>query len=130
MSLLSRTKKLFAKKPVPKKSAPTPGEVPSVPLAGEAAGRARLDIEPLLSEKAFAVQGAESTAVFRVPRHAAKRAIAKEITQHYGAEVLDVRTSVVRGKSRRRGTTSGTTAAWKKAYVRVKDIQALNQGEA
>lgn len=118
MSLLSRTKKLFAKQET---DAAKPAHTKPVPATG-----GEVELQALLSEKAFAVQTNANTAVFRVRRDATKREIAEAIKQKYGADVLDVRTIVMRGKQRRRGATRGATAGWKKAYVKVKDIQALN----
>lgn len=132
MSLLSRAKKMMqskesqvaAKKPKAKAT-----EVSSSPVS-EATGKksalaAHIGLQPLLTEKSFEAQAAASAAAFRVKMSATKPEIARAVREAYGTRVLDVRTSRMRGKIRRRGTVYGTTPRWKKAYVKVDDIQKL-----
>lgn len=134
MTLLSRAKKLIAgkdKKATAKKAAQS-----SVAAAGGEAGSekagsvsgvlaARIGLVPLLTEKSFESQ-VTGGAAFRVKQSASKTEIARAVQEQYGTKVLGVRTSRVRGKIRRRGVVLGTTPAWKKAYVRVADIQKLH----
>lgn len=121
MSLLSRAKKVLkGKEETPEKKVITPVvEAKQSPLA------TRIGLTPLLTEKSFEAQMAGSAAAFRVKMSATKPEVARAVREQYGTEVLSVRTSRVRGKLRRRGTTYGTTPRWKKAYVKVADIQKL-----
>lgn len=132
MSLLSRAKKIVQGK---QEAAEKKGGQPSQTSAGEADNKKtvgasselamQIGLTPLLTEKSFEAQAGGNAAAFRVHLRASKQEIARAVHEQYGAEVLNVRTTRMRGKLRRRGTTYGTTPAWKKAYVQVKDIQSL-----
>lgn len=137
MSLLSRAKKILKGKEdqtAAKKSDAAATVAPRKVSQGETTGlrtipqselAARIGLTPLLTEKSFEAQAVGSSAAFQVTMSATKQEIARAVKEQYGTNVLDVRTSRVRGKLRRRGTTYGTTSAWKKAYVKVADIQKL-----
>jgi len=111
------TKKPAAKKSEEKKQAPATKEqvkkdtksepVMVVPASG-------LYMEPLITEKGFSTPGVYG---FRVRTTASKRQIAETVEARYNVRPKAVRTLVVRPKARRRGATTGATAAWKKAYV-------------
>lgn len=86
---------------------------------------ARINLRPLVSEKSMHLQ-TQNVVVFRVERSASKGQIATAVREKYGVAVLVVRTANFRPKERRRGTTVGATNHWKKAYVKVSDVAALN----
>lgn len=136
MSLLSRAKKILKpQKTSEKQAAAAPEATPEAPKMSALA--TRIGLTPLLTEKSFEAQastvsggappkaGAGGAAAFQVKISATKQEIARAVREQYGTEVSGVRTARMRGKVRRRGAVSGTTARWKKAYVKVADVQKL-----
>ena len=75
-------------------------------------------IRPVISEKSYALLAANKY-TFRVHDDAHKTQIRQAVEEIFGVRVLDVRTSRVRAKPKRRGWTSGKTRAWKKAVVQL-----------
>ena len=75
-------------------------------------------VEPVISEKSYALM-AEGKYTFRVNDRAHKTQIAHAVEEIFGVNVSAVRTAKVRAKPKRRGLTSGTTRAWKKAVVQL-----------
>ncbi len=76
----------------------------------------QLIVKPIITEKAtIARMGA--VYVFEVLRVATKIDIKNAIEQLFKVKVKSVNTVSVRGKLKKVGKTSGTTRAWKKAYV-------------
>ena len=73
--------------------------------------------KPVISEKATNDSMGRNAYHFRVPVGANKLEIRAAVEQLFNVKVLSVNTLRVKGKSRRRGYTSGLTAAWKKALV-------------
>ncbi len=73
-------------------------------------------IRPVVSEKSY-VLSAYDKYTFRVHPDAHKTQIRQAIEQLFDVTVVDVRTSTVPSKPKRRGYTSGKTRAWKKAIV-------------
>ena len=71
-------------------------------------------LEPLITEKSLLNEGVYA---FRVRPEASKGQIMASVATRYNVTPKAVRTLVVRPKARRRGATTGTTSAWKKAYV-------------
>jgi len=71
-------------------------------------------IEPLITEKSLANEGVYA---FRVRPEASKGQIAASVQARYKVTPKMIRTLIVRPKARRRGATTGSTTAWKKAYV-------------
>lgn len=80
-------------------------------------------IRPIVTEKS--TTGASGTYVFEVGIAANKFQIKHAIQSFYNVEVLDVRTSVVRGKVKRFGRHVGKRSNWKKAYVTLAAGQTL-----
>ncbi len=126
MSLLSTTKSLFSKKSKTrrKETIAAASEEKKAPAKGFAASQ-KIELAPLMTEKGLRLQGKSQTAVFQVHVKATKREIAQAIWEQYKVKPLAVRTVHVRGKIRRRGQSAGFTSDWKKAYVKVKDVQKL-----
>jgi large subunit ribosomal protein L23 len=73
-------------------------------------------IEPVVSEKSYALM-AEGKYTFRVNDRAHKTQIRQAVAEIFDVEVVEVRTSRVRSKPKRRGIHSGKTRGWKKAIV-------------
>ena len=134
MSLLSLTKRLRGRsdkaQDVPAKSKaavkPKPKEaqgVDSAPRSNGSAG-ALLALYPVMSEKSVRLQE-DNIVTFRVSHTATKGQVARAIEQRYKVKPRKIRMVYGRPKNRRRGQTIGRTAAWKKAYVKVDDVQSL-----
>jgi large subunit ribosomal protein L23 len=77
-------------------------------------------IRPVVSEKSYALATADKY-TFRVHPDAHKTQIKQAVEALFdGVKVLEVRTSKVPSKPKRRGYTAGRTRAWKKAIVQVR----------
>ena len=92
-------------------------------------------IRPVVSEKTYVLADAGKY-TFRVHEKAHKTQIRQAIESLFDVKVVDVRTSSVKSKPKRRGQTSGRTRQWKKAYVQVREgdtipiFRGLGEGEA
>ncbi len=87
-------------------------------------------IRPILTEKTTTVQSADNVYTFEVGESANKLQIKNAVQNLFGVQVEDVRTIVVRGKTKRFGWHFGKRSNWKKAYVRLADGDSLNFFEA
>ena len=76
-------------------------------------------IRPVVSEKSY-VLAANDKYTFRVHKDAHKTQIKQAVEALFDVTVLEVRTSSVPSKPKRRGLTAGRTRAWKKAVVQVR----------
>jgi large subunit ribosomal protein L23 len=81
-------------------------------------------IRPVVSEKSY-VLATNDKYTFRVHPDAHKTQIKQAIEQLFDVTVVEVRTSSVPSKPKRRGHTSGRTRAWKKAVVQVGEGQTI-----
>ena len=81
-------------------------------------------IRPVVSEKSY-VLSAANRYTFRVHDEAHKTQIRQAVEALFDVHVVDVRTSSVKSKPKRRGTTSGRTRSWKKAIVQVRDGESI-----
>ena len=81
---------------------------------------------PLINEKSSRLQEEGNTYLFEVGEGANKLEIQAAVEKVFGVKVLDVRTVVVRGKSKRFGRFTGKRSNWKKAYVRLAEGDTLN----
>jgi len=86
-------------------------------------------IRPVVSEKSYVLATADKY-TFRVHRDANKTQVRQAIEQLFGVTVLEVRTSKVPSKPKRRGYTSGRTREWKKAVVQVRHGDTIQGLEA
>jgi large subunit ribosomal protein L23 len=78
-------------------------------------------IRPVVSEKSYVLATAGKY-TFRVHPDAHKTQIKQAVEELFeGVRVVEVRTSSVKAKPKRRGYTSGRTRAWKKAVVQVRE---------
>ena len=77
-------------------------------------------IRPVVSEKSYVLATADKY-TFRVHPDAHKTQIKQAVEALFeGVKVLEVRTSKVPSKPKRRGYTAGRTRGWKKAVVQVR----------
>jgi large subunit ribosomal protein L23 len=81
-------------------------------------------IRPVVSEKSY-VLSAANRYTFRVHEDAHKTQIRQAVEALFDVHVLEVRTSSVKSKPKRRGTTNGRTRSWKKAIVQVRDGESI-----
>ena len=81
-------------------------------------------IRPVVSEKSY-VLSALHRYTFRVHHEAHKTQIRQAVEALFDVHVVEVRTSKVPSKPKRRGVTAGRTRAWKKAVVQVKPGQSI-----
>ena len=77
-------------------------------------------IRPVVSEKSYAL-ATVGKYTFRVHPDAHKTQIKQAVEALFGVGVVDVRTSSVPSKPKRRGYTSGRTRAWKKAVIQIRE---------
>ena len=84
-------------------------------------------IQPLITEKGMKLE-AENKYVFEVAMDATKGAIAKELKDSFGVDVINVNTSILPGKKRRILKTPRfkKTSKRKKAVVELKKGQKLD----
>jgi large subunit ribosomal protein L23 len=75
-------------------------------------------IRPVISEKAYVLAEAGKY-TFRVHDRAHKTQIRQAVEELFDVKVVEVRTSSVKSKPKRRGYTSGRSRQWKKAVVQV-----------
>jgi large subunit ribosomal protein L23 len=81
-------------------------------------------IRPVVSEKSY-VLSAANRYTFRVHHEAHKTQIRQAVEALFDVHVVEVRTSTVKSKPKRRGTTTGRTRTWKKAIVQVRDGETI-----
>ena len=81
-------------------------------------------IRPVVSEKSY-VLSALHRYTFRVHHEAHKTQIRQAVEALFDVHVVEVRTSTVKSKPKRRGTTTGRTRSWKKAIVQVREGESI-----
>ena len=81
-------------------------------------------IRPVVSEKSYVLATADRY-TFRVHADAHKTQIKQAVEILFDVTVLEVRTSAVPSKPKRRGLTSGRTREWKKAVVQVREGDSI-----
>ncbi len=81
-------------------------------------------IRPVVSEKSY-VLSALHRYTFRVHHEAHKTQIRQAVETLFDVHVVEVRTSTVKSKPKRRGNTSGRTRSWKKAIVQVREGESI-----
>jgi large subunit ribosomal protein L23 len=85
----------------------------------------RIIVAPVITEKSSAAYGARKEYAFRVLPEATKPQIKGAIETLFKVTVTDVRTLVVRAKRRSQGRTVGRRPSWKKAFVTLKEGDAI-----
>lgn len=84
---------------------------------------------PLITEKANDLKESREQYSFEVATGANKISIRQAVEMAFGVEVADVRTTVVRGKAKRVGRTTGRRPNWKKAVVSLKPGHTIDYFE-
>ena len=74
-------------------------------------------LAPVITEKASNVAANGDRIVFKVKKDANKTQIKQAIEKIYNVKVLNVNTLNVKPKKKRVGRYTGTTSAYKKAYI-------------
>jgi large subunit ribosomal protein L23 len=82
-------------------------------------------VKPLVTEKSSAAYQARKEYAFEVHPDASKGDIRDALQKLFGVTVTAVRTMQMRRHAVVRGKTRGTTAAWKKAIVTLKDGDSI-----
>lgn len=88
----------------------------------------RFDIikRPLDTEKLDRMRDRDNKFAFEIDVKANKTEVKQAIEQLFKVKVLDVKTSIVRGKFRRVGKSEGQKSNWKKAIVTLKEGDAIS----
>ena len=81
---------------------------------------------PLVTEKSTSVGEAYNQYVFKVIKDANKLEIKSAVEKMFEVKVDSVQVLNVKGKEKRFGQRLGRRKDWKKAYVRLKDGQAID----
>ncbi len=131
MSLLTLSKRILGKdaKKAPVrnkklKSVADSAKKKKAPVDTHALSTGLIGLTEVVSEKGI-MQQTQGTAVFKVLPHVTKSQITSVVEATYGVHVLSVRTALSHPRIRRRGITEGVTNKFKKAYVKVDNIQAV-----
>lgn len=82
-------------------------------------------LAPHVSEKA-SIAADRGEFVFKVANNATKLEIKKAVELLFEVKVENVRTAVVKGKTKRTGQISGRRSNWKKAYVSLQEGQDID----
>ena len=85
----------------------------------------KIILAPCVSEKSTMVQ-VDRQYVFQVKNDATKPEIARAVKLAFGVDVEAVRVINVKGKAKRFGAIQGRKKAWKKAFITLKEGQAIN----
>jgi large subunit ribosomal protein L23 len=80
---------------------------------------------PLDTEKLDRMRDRENKFAFEIDLKANKTEVKQAVEQLFKVKVLDVKTSIVRGKFRRIGRSEGQRPNWKKAIVTLKEGDAI-----
>lgn len=81
---------------------------------------------PVISEKAAMAGDASNQVVFKVVRDAAKQEVKAAVEKLFDVKVEEVRTLLVKGKTKRTRHGMGKRSDWKKAYVRLAEGQEID----
>jgi large subunit ribosomal protein L23 len=88
----------------------------------------RFDVvkRPIDTEKLNRLRDRENKYGFEVALKASKTEVKQAVESLFKVKVVDVRTSIVRGKMRRIGRSEGMRPNWKKAIVTLKEGDAIS----
>jgi large subunit ribosomal protein L23 len=88
----------------------------------------RFDVvkRPIDTEKLNRLRDRENKYGFEVALQASKTEVKQAVESLFKVKVVDVRTSIVRGKMRRIGRSEGMRPNWKKAIVTLKEGDAIS----
>ena len=76
---------------------------------------------PLITEKSTIERELQNIVTFEVDPRANKAEIRRAVETLFDVQVLEVRTSAVKGKKRRVGRNIGYRPSWKKARVKLRE---------
>ena len=82
-------------------------------------------LAPHVSEKAT-MSAEDGTIVLKVVNNATKIEIKNAVEEMFDVKVTDVRTALVKGKTKRTGARMGRRSDWKKAYVSLAEGQDID----
>ena len=86
----------------------------------------RIILQPLLTEKSTKMKEAANTVAFKVDLKANKIEIKKAVQKMFDVHVETVRTTIIRGKTKRMGRFEGKRPDWKKALVTLKQGETID----
>ena len=88
----------------------------------------RFDVikRPLDTEKLDSMRDRENKFAFEIDLKANKTEVKQAIEALFKVKVIDIKTSIIRGKMRRIGRSSGMRSNWKKAIVTLKEGDAIS----
>ena len=86
----------------------------------------RVLLGPVISEKSAIAGDASNQVVFKVLRDAAKPEVKAAVEKLFKVKVEEVRTLLVKGKTKRTRHGMGQRSDWKKAYVRLAEGQEID----
>jgi large subunit ribosomal protein L23 len=86
-------------------------------------------LSPILSEKSSDMRFSDNQYVFRVAKSANKVEIKKAVEIRFNVRVDGVSTLNFQGKIKKTRGVAGRTAAWKKAFVRVRKGEKISEFE-
>ncbi len=81
--------------------------------------------EHLSTERTTRLKEAKGEYVFVVDKKATKYTIKDAVEKAFNVKVLEVRTLIMPGKTKRLGRYEGKSSTWKKAIVRLKKDQSI-----
>jgi large subunit ribosomal protein L23 len=81
---------------------------------------------PLDTEKLDKLRDRENKFAFEVHVHSNKTEIKQAVEALFKVKVIDIKTSIVKGKRRRIGRFEGMRSNWKKAVVTLKEGDAIS----
>lgn len=81
---------------------------------------------PVISEKAAMAGDASNQVVFKVLRDGTKQEVKAAVEKLFNVKVEEVRTLLVKGKTKRTRHGLGKRSDWKKAYVRLAEGQEID----
>ncbi len=81
---------------------------------------------PLITEKLDGLRETQDTYAFEVDRRATKTDVREAVEKLFKVRVLDVRTTIMRGKKKRLGVRIGQLSNWKRALVKLTPGQKLD----
>ena len=92
----------------------------------------RFDVikKPIDTEKLNRLRDRENKYGFEVALQASKTEVKQAVESLFKVKVVDVKTSIVRGKMRRIGRSQGMRPNWKKAIVTLKEGDAISKRNA
>ena len=82
-------------------------------------------IAPVITEKSETLKRDNNVYVFKVKKNANKTQIKNEVEKAFKVKVVNVNTVNAVQKKRRVGRYTGTTTAYKKAYVKLADGSSI-----